>query len=72
MTSMIEHDGKGMPVDGATRVGVRLRDGSETPAGMFFPASGWGWRWEDEYAPEAHQSGDIVAYQIADQQETTA
>lgn len=64
MSDWIDHDGKEMPVDGAALVGVRMRDGTETPAGMFFPASGWKWRWEDEAAPEANKAGDIIAYRI--------
>lgn len=69
MTDWIDHDGKELPVEKETLVGVRMRDGSETPAGMSFPASGWKWRWEDETAPDGNRSGDIVAYRIHSSEE---
>lgn len=72
MSDWIVHDGKEMPVEKETLVGVRMRDGSETPAGMSFAASGWNWRWEEETAPEAHRAADIMAYRVQTSEEGTA
>lgn len=55
----IEHDGKGMPVDGETLVNVRLRDGIEFDDGQTL-ASDWGLCWRHD--PE-HRN-DIIAYRI--------
>lgn len=64
----IEHDGKGMPVDGETIVRVRWGDGCEEPldnanwtaAAWHEPETSSNWTCH-EYSPDVA----IVAYQIA-------
>lgn len=55
----IEHDGKGMPVDGDTIVCIRMRDGDETPASWNTAAEEWIWTWG-----ERDRTGDIIAYRV--------
>lgn len=58
----IEHDGKGMPVDGGTWVWVRFRDGVQVHFKSL--ASEWGWG-EDG-------SGTITHYRIVDEAKPAA
>lgn len=59
----IEHDGKGMPIDGDTKVVLRFRDGDTRvgTAGFWHGDDGEGTQWVfDEGDPDF----DIVAYRI--------
>lgn len=58
----IEHDGKGMPVDGETRVWVRFRDGVEVCFTSL--ASEWGWGGEG--------TDTITHYRIVDEAKPAA
>ena len=61
MSDWIEHDGKGMPIDGEIRVHVKFRDGSESYREYPWLARMWGSNWE--HYPDHHEA-DIVAYRI--------
>lgn len=64
MSEWIDHDGKGMPVDGDTIVSIRIRSGEETPAKWNTRAKDWAWRWADERSAASFKSGDILAYRV--------
>lgn len=64
MSEWIEHDGKGMPVDGDKLVEVRQRDGWES--GRPVKASYWTISHDNWTHDHSRQAYDIVAYRVQD------
>lgn len=63
MSEWIEHDGKGMPVDGDTLVYVKFSDGDDdSKCKRPMTASYWRHNWNRPEAP--FHGSDIVAYRI--------
>ena len=62
----IEHDGKGMPVDGETVVDVQLRDIRGSMKEGPYSARTWGWAWK------GRSLGTITHYRIVDEAKPAA